>query len=349
MIRKWLCGLVGFLLITGAVAAQDVRVPDLTGLNVPQAAALLNRAGLKLGAENAAGWTPESGLPQNTISGQSIPAGTSAAPGAAVDVDVLRAPNMVLVYDDNDLTLINQSGGTLGLGSVVFRALDGSGATFAAARWAGGLPAGDCGQIWSIGRRGAKDVPGCGSILWLTTNNPAEHFWTGGVTQFAVFQNGVQRAVCPAANPGQCEFYLAAGASADATEFVYFAYTPEHLAIINTSDDRWMALEGFAVYNNFVPPFGAAVNVADRSLYRDENVSPVADIRRLAPGQCLLFTNRSPGSEQPPQPCDVIARLDIGPTVIFWGADFGVGSSDGQPRSCPAAVAGRLTLCVMPR
>jgi hypothetical protein len=89
--------------------------------------------------------------------------------------------------------------------------------------------------------------------------------------------------------------------------------------------------------------------VADRSLYRDENVSPVADIRWLAPGQCLLFTNRSPSSEQPPLPCDVIARLDIRPTVIFWGADFGVGSSDGQPRTCPAAVAGRLTLCVMPR
>jgi hypothetical protein len=45
----------------------------------------------------------------------------------------------------------------------------------------------------------------------------------------------------------------------------------------------------------------------------------------------------------------VIARLDIGPTVIFWDADSGVGSSDGQPRTCPAAVAGRLTLCVMPR
>ncbi len=86
MIRKWLCGPVGFLLITGAVAAQDVSVPDLTGLNVPQAAALLNRAGLKLGAENAAGWTPESGVPQNTIGGQSIPAGCGGQRGRPLAV-----------------------------------------------------------------------------------------------------------------------------------------------------------------------------------------------------------------------------------------------------------------------
>lgn len=60
MIQKWLCGLVGFLLIAGTARAQDVSVPDLTGLNVPQAAALLNRAGLRLGAENVAAWRPAS-------------------------------------------------------------------------------------------------------------------------------------------------------------------------------------------------------------------------------------------------------------------------------------------------
>ncbi|MBI5667061.1 MAG: PASTA domain-containing protein [Chloroflexi bacterium] len=350
MIRKSFFILICLLVFVGAVAAQDVTVPDLTGLSVPQAAAQLNRLGLKLGAENNQGWMAESGLPQNSISGQSIPAGQTAAPGTAIDVNVLRSPNVLLIYDDNDLTLVNNTGGTLNLAGLVFRALDGNGATFAAARWGGGLAAGDCGQVWSVGRGSGKDMPECGNVQWMTTNDAAEHFWTGagGTTQFGVFQDGLQRATCAVANPGRCEFYVAGGAASDATQYVYFAYTPEHLAIINQSDNQWMALDGFSVSNNYVPPLGAAVNVADPTLY-GSNISPVADIRRLAPGQCLLFTNSSPGSEQPPQPCEVIAWLDVGPSVIFWAADFGVNSSDGVARSCPAAVAGRLTICVMPR
>lgn len=351
MIRKSVFMLICLFVFVGMVAAQDVTVPDLTGLSVPQAAAQLNRLGLKLGAENNQGWTQESGLPQNSISGQSVPAGQTVAPGSAVDVNVLRSPNVLLIYDDNDLTLVNNTGGGLNLAGMVFRALDGSGATFAAARWGGGLGAGDCVQVWSVGRSGGKDMPECGNVQWMTTNNPAEHFWTGagGTTQFGVFQDGLQRGTCAVANPGRCEFYVAGGASSDATQYVYFAYTPEHLAIINQSDNQWMALDGFSVSNNYVPPLGAAVNVSDPTLYKSQNVNPVANIGRLAPGQCLLFTNGSPGSEQPPETCQVVARLDVGDTVKFWGADFGVNSSDGVARSCPAAVAGRLTICVMPR
>lgn len=349
MLRKTLFILLCIVGFAGVVAALDVAVPDLTGMSVPQAAATLNRLGLKLGAENNQGWTQESGLPQNTISGQSIPAGQTAAPGTAVDVNVLRSPNVILIYDDNDLTLVNQTGGTINLGSLMFRALDGGGATFSASRWGGGLAAGDCGQVWSVGRGSAKDMAECGSIQWLSTNNRAEHFWTGagGTTQFGAFQDGIQRVTCPVANPGRCEFYVSGGASGDVTEYVYFAYTPEHLAVINQSENQWMVLQGFSISNNHVQPAGATLNMADRSLYTD--INPVADIARLAPGQCLLFTNRSPGSEQPPQPCDVVARLGIDPTLVFWAADFGVNSSDGVARSCPAATAGQLTICVMPR
>lgn len=349
MFRKTLFILLCIVSFAGVVAAQDVAVPDLTGMAVPQAAAALNRLGLKLGAENNQGWTQESGLPQNTINGQSIPAGQTAALGTAVDVNVLRSPNVILIYDDNDLTLVNQSGGTINLGGLAFRALDGGGATFAASRWGGGLAAGDCGQVWSVGRGSGKDMAECGNVQWMTTNDSAEHFWNGagGTTQFGVFQDGVQRVTCPVANPGRCEFYVASGASGDATEFVYFAYTPEHLAVINQSDNQWMVLDGFSVSNNYVQPVGQAVNMADPTIY--SNMSPVANVGRLAPGQCILYTNSGPGSDQPPQPCDVIARLDIGANLIFWGADFGVNSSDGAARSCPAATAGRLTICVMPR
>lgn len=353
MKRKMLFCLLVAVLFVRAAAAQEptVAVPDLTGLSVPAAAAQLNRAGLPLGLENNIGWTAESGLPENVISGQSAPAGVLVAPGTPVDVTVLRSPNVTLIYDDNDLTLVNGTGGTLALGGISFRALGGSGAGFAAARWGGGLQAGDCGQVWSVGRSGAKIMAECSSIQWLTTNDPAEHFWTGagGVTQFAVLQDGAERAVCAVGSPGRCAFFVAGGAAGDTTEYVYFAYTPERLAIINQSENEWMVLDGFSVTNNYAPPFGAAVNLADPTLYAPRNLNPVARLGRLAPGQCLLVTNSTPGSEQPPQPCDVIARLDVGDSVKFWGADFGIGSSDGVARSCPAAVAGRLTLCIMPR
>src|SRR5690348_12468683 len=96
-------------LFAGTVYAQDAAVPDLTGLNVPEAAALLNKNGFALGAENNVGWTADSGQEQNTIKGQSVAAGQTAAPGSAIDVTVLRSPNAMLIYDDNDLSLVNKT------------------------------------------------------------------------------------------------------------------------------------------------------------------------------------------------------------------------------------------------
>ncbi|MBL8155413.1 MAG: PASTA domain-containing protein [Anaerolineae bacterium] len=355
--KKWLLMLVLCLLaVAGAPASRaqgsDVTVPDVTGLSLPQAAAQLNRAGLRLGAEINQGWTPDSGQVENSIFAQSIPGGQVVPFGTAVDVTVLRSPNATLLYDDNDLTLVNQTGGELNLTGISFAAVGGAGAQFAATRWAGFLRVGQCVQVWSVGRNGPKGLDECTAIQnWLVTMNPAEHFWTGagGTTQFTVLQNGVPRATCPVANPGRCAFFLSSGTSGgDSTDYVYFAYTSERLAIINRSEDRWMVLEGYSMINYFAPPGGLLLYPSDASLY---GMYPpdVETVSRLAPGQCILYTNSSPESSAPPQPCDVIAQLDIGPTLIFWGADFGVIGSDGQERKCAAATPGRLTLCVMPR
>jgi hypothetical protein len=353
MLKKSLILLFIVCLLAVPAFAQEatVPVPDLNGLSVPAAAALLNKSGLRLGAENNQGWTADSGLPQNTISGQSIPAGQTVAPGTAVDVNVLRSPNVILIYDDNDLTLVNRTGGDLGLNGLTFNALDGNGASFAASRWAGSVRPDQCMQVWSVGRNGAKGLDECSTIQnWLVTTNGNEHFWTGagGTTQFAVLQNGVQRATCAVSNPGRCEFYVASsGAGGDATAYVYFAYTPDRAAIINQSADQWMVLSGFNVVNNFAG--GVSVPVGDPNLYT--KLPPdVETVERLAPGQCILFTDQTPAPEaEPPQPCEVIARLDIGASVIFWGDAFGIQSSDGQARACPAATPDRLTVCVMPR
>ncbi len=348
LILGCILGLTSFTLL----AQESVIVPDLTGLSVPEATAALNRVGLALGAQTGELWSAESGLEQNRIQAQTVAPGTSVAAGSAVDVTVLRTPNVVLIYDDNDLTLVNQSGTQLPLQGLTFIAQDGNGASFNAARWSGAVRADQCTQIWSIGRNGPKGIDECRLIQnWLVTTNGSEHFWTGagGTTQFTVIQNGIEMASCAVANPGRCEFYVSVGGAGDGvTEYVYFAYTPEVLAIINTSQDRWMPIESLVIRNNYVTPLGAPVPVGDPSLFG--NPQTVANIRRLAPNQCLLFTNSTPDAQNPPQPCDVVARLDVGTNLIFWGADFPVESiTDDQERSCPAATPGKLTLCILPR
>jgi hypothetical protein len=335
----------------GAVSAQDnVAVPDLKGMNVPQAAAALNKSGLLLGAENNEGWTETSGLPQNTVGGQSVAAGQTAPRGSTVDVTVLRSPNALLIYDDNNLTLVNQGTVDLPLSDIVFQAVDGGKARYAAASWGGALGVNKCGQVWSIRRGSAKKMAECKSISWKTTNKPAEHFWTGedGATQFAVLQGGVQRAVCPVSKDGRCAFYLAgAGAASDATAYVYFAYTTDALAIINPTPDQWMVMKDFVLLNNNHVS-KAPVAVSDPTLY-GKNFQPIGDVGRLAPNQCLLFTSGG-STTTPPKPCDVIAQLAVDPNVAFWNAAFDMTSAtDDQQRSCPAATPGRLTICVMPR
>ncbi|MBZ0309257.1 MAG: PASTA domain-containing protein, partial [Anaerolineae bacterium] len=127
------------LLFTQAAFAQDnVAVPDVTGLNLPQALALLNQNGLRLGNENHTGWTADSGLPQNSVSEQSIPAGQTTAYGTAVDITLLRSPNALVIYDDNDFTLVNQTGEPLDLNAISFNSISGA-AAFPANTWGNSL------------------------------------------------------------------------------------------------------------------------------------------------------------------------------------------------------------------
>jgi hypothetical protein len=336
------------------VVGQDtVTVPDVRGLGVPQAAALLNRNGLVLGQENNVAWTAESGLPQNTIGEQSVPAGQAVARGTVVDLTVLRSPNTLLIYDDNDLTMVNRSGGVMSLEGLIFRSMGGSQESFfTATRWTGALDADDCGQIWSVPRGEPKNLPECPSnIFWLTTRFEEAHFWTGayGATQFRVEQNGIERAICPIVNPGTCEFFLAGGGAAgEVTQFVYFAYTPDQLVVHNISEDKWMPLDGVQIVNNAPPVAGSTFAFGSPEVFG--NPQTIGRINRLAPGQCLHYTGSAAVGDTLPESCDVVARLDLDPSVNFWAQPFGVDSvSDDQPHTCPAATPGKLTICVMPR
>jgi hypothetical protein len=362
--HRWLlttATLLCFLLASvGQMQEQTPVVPDLFGLNLAQAVAALNRAGFALGSQTDEPWSDAAGIPPNSISTQSIPAGQPLTFGAAVDVTILRSPNTTLSYDDNDFTLINNTGADLNLNGLVFGVAEGPiPAAFAATRWPGGrLSAGGCAQVWSVIRSVPKDVEGCARInAWLTTNNAAEYFWTAltGASSFSIVQNGVERGRCPAAPAGtqplRCDIYLPANANEGATPFIYFAYTPERLVVHNRSQDQFMPLTNAQVYNNNpnLTPVGQGINIGEPGYYRP--INPLATVTQLAPNQCVLFTNSAnPESLETPEPCDVIAQFDIDPNLIFWASNFDLVSvTDGQRRSCTGATAGRLTICVMPR
>jgi hypothetical protein len=343
MVGLMLLGMAGL----PAALAQEPAVPDLTGLSVPAAAARLNALGLGLGVQTTLPPPPE-GTSLGTVGSQGIAPGQAAPAGARVDVGVYRAPNASVIFDDNDLTLVNRGDSWLSLNGVSFQALDGNGANFAALRWSDGLRPGQCTQVWSVNRNGPKGLDECRAIQnWLVTTNTGEHFWTG--SRFAVIQHGQVRAECQVSNPGRCDFYLEnTSSSAETLEYIYFAYTAERLVVLNPGADQWMSVEGFTLYNFYGNDVGYGVTLSDPNLYGFR--LPVARLGQLAPGQCLSFTNSIPQTAEPPQPCQVIASLDIGTDLIFWGAAFEfVSSVDGQRRSCPAAVPGKLTVCIMPR
>jgi hypothetical protein len=339
---KRLCSLlisVLILMIAVTVSAQDNPVPDLTGLNMPQAAAALNRAGFALGEVNAAIWSEGSGIPQNTVLNQSIAAGQTAAAASRINITIGRVPNLILRYDENDLSVLNRSGVEMNLTGMVFNAKDTSRpAAMGIDRWnTTTLKTDDCLQVWSIGRRSPKETEGCGFFYWLSSTNPDFHFWTAlnGVNTFNVTISGLQYAVCPAAQAGaepiDCAVYLPVNAFDDVTPFVQFSYTPTQLTIFNRTEDRWMSLVGLNV---------GGLAIGDPALYG--NPTTVGIIPLLAPVQCLAF-----GEGAPQEACDEIARSTTAP---FWNVPFTIsGTWTGSDYQCPAATEGKITVCIMPR
>lgn len=212
----------------------------------------------------------------------------------------------------------------------------GSTASFSTARWNQNfLDADDCYQLWSISRSNPKDTEGCRNIVWITTNRTEEHFWTAlnGVSTFNVTLNGIEYVRCPAAPAGtqplNCEFFAPASAGGgDSTAFIQFSYTSDQLVIFNRTQDRWMSLSGLSV---------AGLSMSDPALYTQ--ISPVVNINQLAPGQCIVF-----GSGAPVEDCHVVGES----AIFFWNAEFTL-SGGSRTYTCPAAVSGKLTLCIMPR
>lgn len=333
--------------------AQDTSVPDLTGLSAPQAAAQLNAVGLALGTQSGDIWTAALGIPANTIGTQSPAAGSVLATGSAVDVTVFSEPNAFFIYDENDVTFVNQTGTTVNMREITFQSGDGA-RMLAATEWgiAFAQPS-DCFQLWSIPVREAKFWEDCNQpTYWRSTRNTDVHFWTqvAGVTDFVLLQNGIERVRCDAApagsDPLRCDFFIATAQTTDLAPFLYMAYTVESFVVLNNTDDQWMRTDQTPFY---IDPNDdeATFTVGDISRY--VNPDPVANLRQLAPGQCIQLTagNTSAAS---PEDCTVIARADLDVSAAFWQRGFQLDNElVGERVTCPPATPGRTTLCIMPR
>lgn len=358
MKKLLLLGLLLVWMVVPIASAQEptVPVPDLTGLNMPQAAARLNEIGLRLGTEVTALWTASSLQPPNTISGQSVAPGTPVTAGSSVDITMLRAPNMVAIYDDNDITIVNRSGSIIDVSGMRLVSVEGNRASILVAdRLQSFIREGQCLQIWSIWRNGPKAVDECRFIQgWLRDTPPREHFWTQtrGVVNFSILERGVERAICPAAplgsegNPLRCEFFFGGNSAAEVTPYIYFVYTPSTMAIINQSTDRWMPTDRSEIFKPNVEDF--SLYVGNPAMFGNPVI--VGDITLLAPGQCLLLTVNHPTDLAPPLPCTVIAYADINPQFSFWTAAFEIESAtDGHRHGCPAALPDRPVICIVPQ
>lgn len=357
MTRVRMFGIVVLLMLAAATAAQeaDISVPDVTGMNAPQASAALNAIGLRLGSE--ANVPAAEGQAEGTIATQTPVSGARAARGSAVDVTIARSPNIRLIYDDNDLTLINLSSRPLALGPLTLNAVQGEQGVFRAARWGAEVRAGDCVQVWSVGRSEPKSVDGCRAVnAWLTTNDISQHVWTrtSNVRMFTITQDGEIRAECESARrntqdtPQRCEFYVDTPAAVPNLPYIYTAYTTDALIVLNPSDDGWLRLNIEIVgAGGEVLALNAAANYDSVDpLIRVENAGGVS-IRQLAPGQCVRFRAPTTADEAFPQPC--VPYADSVVEQPFWLADFSVRDRENKDHICKAATPGRLTICVMPR
>ncbi len=339
--------------VAGTVT-QSVTVPDLTGLKAPQAAAVLNASGLRYGGESAI--TARGNHPPGTVSAQTVPAASAAVVGTTVQIEVAYAPNTRLTYDSNDLTMLYFGTQPVNLSLLELQAGGQSRAHFLGSGWGGRLQAGECVQVWATRRTEPKQVPGCRLIeRWIATTDPAQHVWTqsAGIEHFIIRQDGIDRAVCPAATrnePATCEFYLAEGDESAIWPCLYLVYTRDTLVARNASEDGWMRLNA-----TVTPLSGRPFQLTDPDLYaaidalvlsETNNGNPV--LRQLAPNQCVRFRSETSSAGSFPEPCLLYAEAIV-EGLPFWAADFTVRNGNGNEHQCEAAAINTLTVCRIPR
>ena len=131
------------------------------------------------------------------------------------------------------------------------------------------------------------------------------------------------------------------------TGYLYFSYAADRLVVWNNSPDRWMPLRGVGIKNYAIP----AVRLTWRWTIRRSMAATPTRWRTWAASRRGSVSCSWPPTRRcaPPEDCNVVARLAIGPDLIFWAADFGViRPVDEQEHTCPAASPDGLRLCILP-
>lgn len=347
--------MVSLWCLSGLAIAQvaTLRVPDLTGMTAPQAASTLHLLGLRLGSTTI-DLSPTAHFELlGTVTSQSIIAGEEIGIGESIDITILQAPNIRFVYDDNDLTFINQTGRIILLEPLVFVGNGEIQKTLTGTRWnITAIPAGGCVQIWSIGRTAPKNIDGCSEIsAWFSTTDASTYFWTqaAAIERFTVQQAGETLSNCPAAPlnsqdaPMSCVMYLPTIPSPDQSRFLYLSYTSDALVIYNPMADIWMSL-----VNQVILPDGSTIDVSDVALYQTAlAVSLTTDgttLLPLSPNECVVF--RTTDDTPLPEDCGLIVAEQTN-AAPFWLTDFSIMDNTGTSRICKAAVADKTTVCVV--
>jgi hypothetical protein len=323
------------VLVMLPAAAQDNTgvVPDLTGLNLPQAAAELSKVGLLIGKQTPVTWTEGNSAVPDTITAQAVAPGERLPAGARIDLTIVGKANIIMIYDDNDFTMVNAVGRTLDLTQVTFQSSDGAAS--------------------------AKEWPECSQTHWFaTTIRTTEHFWTelNSVTGFSMSINGEVLKTCPAAlfgaEPVRCEFYLTSGVGAtNSIDFLYINYTIGEFTVSNVSDDRWLTLNDtrFVNYNPAEPVAGSWFTLGTDSIFTPMITG--SDPLLLAPGQCVKIRDPRLADQHPlPSDCIVVGSAEFTGGDVFWQADFEVYNPQiGIRHTCPSAVRDKDVVCIMPR
>jgi hypothetical protein len=338
---------------TRGQASSPITVPDVVGLTVPEAAAVLHRAGLKLGPQTSVYRLDQA---HNTVIGQTPPADASAEPLSEVGIEVVIQTNIEIVYDNNDITVINLTGTTLNGGRMRFEAID------------SGLPSppafsfnevadlrvsvddDQCLQFWSISEGMGQPADGCARGLdgWFASILTERHFWTRAseAATFRFWYGDQPVGDCPTMRDlrgkQRCPMRLALDPDeGDTAEYLYFVYSADQLIVKNASARRWMAVDGVT--------FGG-IDLGDFARIPRETF--VGSERRLAPGECILLTAASISTGEPIQDdlsveCFVIARGELSDVDLFWRRGFALGDAASCPP--PPATNAARSICLVPR
>lgn len=319
-------------LMLAVVAQTEITVPDLTGLTSAKAAQQIGQAGLLVGQIDERPWTASSTPKPGQIVDQNPRPGTKVAAGTVVDVTVLRAFNLVLKYDNQQITLTNATGKPITLNGIAFESSAGS---RKAAEWTGfALQPGRC---FFLARASTAPRPACVQVWMISTSRL---FWQA-TEPFLVTRNGNILKSCPPTT-GECSVAVPQGDDPDTTAYLQFRYRESYLAVRNETE-QWMALRGVILVGR---------NGKRLKLDAMDNLT-AGDVpwpgQRLAPGQCVVFSDREPG-QLPPYDCDVVGYIRLAADANAWLSGFDVlNTTNNQRTNCKPPDLTAISLCVVPR